>query len=88
MKITEGWSFNSADFSCKANNMRSTGSVTLIRETKSRDLWHKQSDELIDSVDCPELYVIGVGTTIEKAVEDANNQAQHAKEIIVMEETE
>jgi hypothetical protein len=88
MEIAKGWSFTGADFSCKANGMRSTGSVTLIREKISRELWHKQPDELIDSDDCPELYIIGVGTTFERAVVDANNKANHAKEITVQEETE
>ena len=79
MNIENGWSFHSADFSVPAHrNPLNHGSVTLVRSIKDIAQWHKISDEIRESDNCPALYVTGSGETLESAITDANLSASLA----------
>jgi hypothetical protein len=86
MKIEPGWLFNTADFSCLANGILGHGNVTLIRDEEGRNAWHKLPEEILDSEDCPELYVCGSGRNLEAAIVNANLAAAHAKPLTLIEE--
>ena len=81
-EFENGWRFYTADFSLQAmGNQKSKGSVTLVRCSEQRAIWHKLPEDVIESDDCPELYVAGMGLTIEDAIADANDNARNAKEL-------
>ena len=81
MNIEPGWRFNSADFSAVNFGRHVFGRVTLVREPEDYDKWYEQDDEIRTSDDCPPLYVLGEGKTLEKAIANANMQARLAAPI-------
>jgi len=82
MNVEAGWRFNAADFSINASGKFALGQVRFVRDPEERRRWHEQSEELIESDDCPPLYVTGEGMTIEEAFVNANLAASHAEPII------
>lgn len=82
MNVAKGWRFYSADFSIQSSDYgKENGVVTLVREPKEREKWHKLPDEVKDSRDCPDLFVSCRGLTFEEALQNANNCAEKAKHI-------
>jgi hypothetical protein len=81
MNIENGWCFSAADFSLQAAGKSKTGRVVLVRDTLNKAKWHKQTDELKESDDCPELFITGEGVTLDEAIVSANLSAAHAKPI-------
>ena len=68
MNVEEGWRFRSADFSMQASGWSGAkGTVMFIRSPEQCDIWYSLEDEVKDSDDCPALYVVGQGNTIEEA---------------------
>jgi len=78
MRVEEGWRFTTADFSLIANGRNEKGVVRFIRSPEQCDVWHSLPDDLKESDDCPELYVVGRGFTLEEAFVNANLAASHA----------
>ena len=84
-KHEDGWRFFSADFSMQASGKDTAhGVVTFVRSPDQKDLWHKMPKELIESEDCPPLYVSGKGLTFDDAFNNAIIESVNAKPIPVV----
>lgn len=74
-EIEPGWRFFSADFS----STYTAGVVTLERDHEAKTRWFLLPPEVLESEDCPPLYINGRGVTLEDALEEACILAHHAK---------
>ena len=78
MNIEEGWRFCTADFSILAGGGNKAGHVRLVRDPEQRDIWLSLPEDVIESDECPLLYAVGRGRTLEEAIVSANLVASHA----------
>jgi hypothetical protein len=80
MNVALGWRFYSADFSINAGDPlgMKRGSVTLIRDPKSRESWNAMS---IAEQEEFALFVTGSGVDFHRALQDANASALSQKNL-------